>query len=284
MGNLSQLLDAVSGDPPPPVFDLNAVIARGNRQRRVRIAGTAALSTAVVIAGSTGVFALADHNAVSVVQPSVGRTPTTVPASATVALRPGREMTEPAPKATARLRAASVASLQRSVPGSTFEWTLISGGKHDAPFTYYSSQGDYKAAGLVRDSRGESYVFIDVEPRLPDSMFDACNPPTGAKPSPCRQYVAPDGSVVSESTFKTSGGNIQYVVTVERPDGTSVGAMETNSLPGADPVTRSEPNVTAAQLAALGLELTAYPPGYPGGKPVTSTQPKPGKPPTGGTP
>ncbi len=64
MGNLSQLLDAVSGDPPPPVFDLNAVIARGNRQRRVRIAGTAALSTAVVIAGSTGVFALADHNAV----------------------------------------------------------------------------------------------------------------------------------------------------------------------------------------------------------------------------
>ncbi len=152
------------------------------------------------------------------------------------------------------------------MPGSTFEWTLISGGKHDAPFTYYSSQGDYKAAGLVRDSRGESYVFIDVEPRLPDSMFDACNPPTGAKPSPCRQYVAPDGSVVSESTFKTSGGNIQYVVTVERPDGTSVGAMETNSLPGADPVTRSEPNVTAAQLAALGLELTAYPPGYPRGE------------------
>jgi hypothetical protein len=286
MDKLSQLMEAASSEPPAPDFDLDALIAKANRQRRVRVAGTAVLSAAVLVAGSVGVSVLADEKPAVTVRPAA--TPSATPpapddnTNIIASLPGGRQLTEPAGKAAARLRADVVASLLKYAPKATFEWTEVRQGRHDAAFTFYPSQGGYKSAGLIRDSFGLSYLFVDVMPRAAEGPHAySCLPPSGPKPATCRAYVGSDGSVVTEATYPNPGGKIQYVISVDRPDGTEVSMMATNDMPG---LNRSEPTLSTTQLAVLGAGLTLYPAAYPGGKPLPTPPPEPMNPPAGGGP
>ncbi|BCJ35708.1 hypothetical protein Athai_32110 [Actinocatenispora thailandica] len=274
MKQLSELLERASAAPPPPGFDVTRIVRTEDRRRhrrRLAAGGGTAAAVAVVVgalavpsgdrqraepAGPTG-----GHASSARAHPS--RTPGSAPSRS-----PGGSVTEPPRHATARLRAVTVDALQRAAPQATSSWVALYQGRHDAPFTYYGSQGGYKAAGILNDRAGKSYLFIDVNPGAgvyPYTCTDA--------PGSCTRRQLADGTALTVQVDELGNGVLRYAVNAQRADGTAIDLMEENYSEHDQPPSkatdphaqRTKPTLSTDALVGIVQVLTLYPKGYPAG-------------------
>lgn len=279
MERLPEMLTEASDSPPPPTFTVAELVRTEDRRRRRR-RHLAGWGTAAGVAAAVGVGVLAvpagtthhtDTAGPDVPSTSPHRSPTQRPSPSR---SPGGAVTEPPEHATKRLYSATIDALRQVAPGVTFSWVELYYQRHDAPFTYYSSQGGYKSAGILNDRAGKSYLFIDLGPGRGESE-PTCQHAQGH----CTLRHLADGTVLAVQVMHRDNGVVWYAVGARRPDGTRVDLIEENYSEADQPAgkhahpyaQRAEPTLSTDELGTIARALTVYPNRYPGeGLPTSS--------------
>lgn len=285
MDDLSTMMRAAAGEPPPTRVDLDRLIAGEQRRRRnltwtAMGTGVAAAVAAILVVpamlnpGSGGGVPL-QFAAPTGTRPVPGTTTAALcgPLSPsptgpqpplqshdTVRARP----TEPVAQAVPRLSVALGMALREVLPMDV-QVESFQKGCSELQLQWQPSYREYETSARIIKGDEAGFLLIRV---MPSAVGDDGHCLTTGDPSDCRRTEFSDGTVATAVTTDLGEADAQQLsVVVRRPDGTSVFLMNNNYSLGTRPgstepgLTAKEPLLTVDQMIEIGRHpgLTLYP-------------------------
>lgn len=283
--DLTGAMNAASDGAPPSRVDVDALVGRERRRRRLlwtggAVGGATGATLAVTLGMALAAGSPGGHLPAGVPPPvaPVSACPTPTPGTGVGASDPGDLVAGPpteAPEAAIkRLNGALRAALSQALPPGTELLDLFD---QKCAFRFGPTQHamGYHTSVSLTDAAGASSltVMVTAMTRAQQQHRDGC--PDGKKSS-CEKETLPDGTRTS-TEVNSSGRTVTNMALVRRPDGTAVFVQVSNRsvpAPGTSPgreyaeqqrndnsTGRSQPSLTLAQAIAIGRTpgLTLYP-------------------------
>lgn len=255
MSDLRNQLDAAMGDPPRSTVDVDAIVRRQRRTGRLRVAGAAGATAAVLAGVTAGAVALSGTAPARLPSGSGPATataaaPTTGPATTPTTPRcaDGRPASGLPPGAGPRLTTALQAAVRAEI-GRTKLYPFDDNGTARAPLRFFGGPCDPQER-----NRGEYLAVAKFGPRLLDPMLDVyvqTSTLTLCNERRCDERTGPGGELIQSVTERgefQATQEVRAVVVVTKPDGTVV-----QLLAFTQDRTTGQPPLTVAQLIRIGL-------------------------------
>lgn len=294
-----RVFDDAIGEVPPPMIDVEAVIARGRRADRIRRVANPAVAAGVAVVLAVGAIAFTmsrgddESGGIGVASPptSTGtKAPPTTNSTTGPPTAPGTETLEP-PEAcsrtdlesgaqvVARLTPLLKAAVQAQRPDlqlTTNPGNEYPDGVSHGPLDFFYVTGEtptdepfcgtnsyFLTRATTEGPEGKGNILSAVQVSLRDKL-DECDPSNSGEQTDCESVTGPGGDLILKQTRELEGGTTMTRVDVLRPDGTLVTVQSENidtSVKSGDAPTSSVPPLSYDQLVAIATDpgMTLFP-------------------------
>lgn len=286
-----RVFDDAIGEVPPPMIDVEAVIARGRRADRIRRVANPAVAAGVAVALTVGAIAFTmtrgddENGGIGAAGPPTSTGTEAPPTSSSTTGSPtapddklgtleppeacSRTDLETGAQVVARLTPLLKAAVQAQRPDLAL--TTNSGndypvGVSHGPLDFYYVTGEtptdrpfcgtdsyFLTRATTEGPEGKGNILAAVQASLRDTL-DECDPPDSGEQTDCESVTGPDGDLILTQTRQLEGGTTMTRVDVLRPDGTLVTVLSEDidtSVKTGDAPTSSAPPLNYDQLVAI---------------------------------